>query len=167
MTGRLHQINTSNGGVPKVSVRECRVGREGLEGDRQNDRKHHGGPERAVCLFSLEVIERLRGEGHPIGAGTTGENLTIAGVDWAKVTPGTRMAIGDEGGVELEMVSYAAPCSTIRGSFKDLDSRRVKQELHAGESRVYARVVREGTVKTGDLCRVAEWKSVTGAESVI
>lgn len=155
MSGRVHQVSVSNGGVPKRAVPSARVMREGLEGDWQEDRKHHGGPERAVCLFSLEVIERLRGEGHPIGPGTTGENLTVAGVAWARVGPGTRMVIGEgEERVELEVTSHAAPCSTIRESFKDLDSKRIKQELHAGESRVYSRVVREGLVRTGDAVRV-------------
>ncbi len=154
MIGHIHQISISNGGVPKMAVRECRVLKDGLEGDWQHDRKHHGGPERAVCLFSLEVIERLRSEGHPIGPGTTGENLTVSGVEWKRAVPGARVLIGDRGNVELELVSYAAPCSTIRESFRDLDSRRIKEELHAGESRVYARVVREGLVQTGDMCLI-------------
>jgi MOSC domain-containing protein YiiM len=148
MPAHVHQINISQGGVPKTAVRECRVGREGLDGDRQNDTKHHGGPERAVCLFAWEVIQKLRAEGHPIAAGTTGENLTVSGVEWARMGPGTRLTIGEE--VELEVVSYAAPCSTIRESFVGLDSRRIRQEEHPGESRVYARVVKEGVVRAGD-----------------
>ena len=157
MSGRVHQINVSpppRGGVPKVAVREARVLVAGVEGDWQSDRKHHGGPERAVCLFSWEVIQKLRGEGHPIGAGTTGENLTVRGIEWASVRPGVRVRIagvGDEvGGVELEITSYTVPCSTIRESFAGLDSRRIKQEEHPGESRVYARVVKEGVVRVGD-----------------
>lgn len=151
----IHQISISNGGVPKLAVPSARITREGIEGDWQEDRKHHGGPDRAVCLFSLEVIERLRAEGHPITPGSTGENLTISGLDWATLVPGTRLTIGsDTTGPILEIVSYTVPCSAIRGSFKDLAYKRIKQELHPGESRVYARVIREGVVRVGDGCAI-------------
>ncbi len=155
MTGHVHQISVSKGGVPKTAVPHARITRDGVESDVQRNRKHHGGPDRAVCLCALEVIERLRAEGHHIAPGTTGENLTIAGLDWPRIAPGARLLIGSgDGRVELEIVSYTAPCSTIRHSFKDLNSNRIKQELHPGESRVYARVLREGTVRTGDPVRL-------------
>ena len=69
-----------DGGVPKRSVLEAAVVKTGIEGDRQQNLKMHGGPDRAVCLFSLELLERLQDEGHPIGAGSSGENLTLAGL---------------------------------------------------------------------------------------
>lgn len=153
----IHQISVSRGGVPKLALPRAGITRDGVEGDKQNDLQHHGGPERAVCLLALEVIERLRSEGHPIAPGTTGENLTVVGLDWAKVGPGVRLEIegaDGSGPVELEVVSYAAPCSTIRDSFADLDSRRIKQDLHPGDSRVYARVLREGVVRAGATVRM-------------
>lgn len=143
--------------MPKLALPRAGITRDGVEGDKQNDLQHHGGPERAVCLLALEVIERLRSEGHPIAPGTTGENLTVVGLDWAKVGPGVRLEIegaDGSGPVELEVVSYAAPCSTIRDSFADLDSRRIKQDLHPGDSRVYARVLREGVVRAGATVRM-------------
>ena len=140
MIGRVHRINVSDGGVPKTRVTEAPARAEGLGGDRQGDLRYHGGPERAVSLFGLEVIERLAGEGHPIVPGSTGENLTIAGLDWSLVTPGARLVL--EGGVVLEITSYCSPCAKIAASFRDGDSGRISQKLHAGESRVYARVVR-------------------------
>lgn len=155
MVGHVHQISISNGGVPKVASHECRVLKAGLEGDWQHDRKHHGGPERAVCLFSLEVIERLRSEGHPIEPGTAGENLTISGIEWSRLTPGARVRIGNEtDGVELQVASYCEPCATIRDSFTLLKFNRIRQELHPGESRLYARVLKEGVVRTGDGIRI-------------
>jgi MOSC domain-containing protein YiiM len=50
-SGRIFQINISDGGVPKKWVRQAYVKRLGLEGDCQNNTVHHGGPERALCLF--------------------------------------------------------------------------------------------------------------------
>ena len=55
----VHQINISDGGVPKFPVLEAKITQHGLDGDRQRNLKVHGGLERAVCLFSLELIEHL------------------------------------------------------------------------------------------------------------
>jgi MOSC domain-containing protein YiiM len=148
MRGRVIQINVSGGGVPKLPVEAADVTVTGLQGDVQSDRKHHGGSERAVCLFAMEVIARLQKEGHPIAPGTAGENLTIQGLDWGAVTPGARLRF--EGGVELEIASYTVPCSTIRGSFKELKFKRIDQDRCPGESRVYARVVKAGRVGRGE-----------------
>ena len=56
----IFQINRSDGGVPKGPIREGQVTSLGLEGDRHNDTVHHGGPERALCLYSDEVTGAAR-----------------------------------------------------------------------------------------------------------
>lgn len=150
--GRVRSVNVSGGGVPKRPVPEAFVATEGLRGDVQADRRYHGGPERAVSLFSLEVVERLRAEGHPIVPGSAGENLTLEGLDWSLVVPGARLEL--EGGVVLEVASYCVPCGKIRPSFADGKVHRINQEDHPGESRVYARVVAEGTVRAGVAVRL-------------
>jgi MOSC domain-containing protein YiiM len=149
---RVHQISVSDGGVPKTAVDSARVGVQGLTGDRQRDNVNHGGPDKALCLYSLEVIERLQAEGHPIEAGFAGENLTITGLDWPSIVPGARLFIGTE--IEIEITSYTTPCSHQRPWFNDGDFTRILQSRHPGESRVYARVLRGGTVNTGDDVRV-------------
>ena len=146
--GSVAAINVSNGGVPKRRVSGAQVSRSGLENDTQGDRKHHGGPERAVCLYSLERIRSLQMEGHPIDIGTAGENVTLEGLDWDRITPGTTIKIGDE--VLLEVASFTNPCKTIRASFIEGEFVRIAQKLHPGWSRVYARVLREGQVRFGD-----------------
>lgn len=151
--GRVVSVNVSDGGVPKLPVERARVTLNGIEGDRQNDTRHHGGPDRAVSIFALEIIERLRAEGHPIAPGTAGENLTVLGIDWTSVAPGSRLVF--EGGLELEILSYCSPCKTIRESFKDGDYGRISQKLRPGESRVYARVTREAQVRTGEGVKLA------------
>ena len=148
VTGRVHSLNVSGGGVPKRPVPEAYVTKNGLRGDTQGNLRYHGGPERAVSLFSLDVIERLRDEGHAIAPGTAGENVTISGLDWALVAPGARLEF--EGGVVLEVASYCVPCGKIRASFAEGEIHRINQEDHPGESRVYARVAVEGTVREGE-----------------
>jgi len=138
----------SAGGVPKKPVDEARVSPPGLEGDAHRDTVHHGGPERAVCVYALEAIEALNAEGHRLFPGAIGENLTVEGLEWAEVTPGSRLHVGDD--VVLEVTRYTSPCANIRASFRDGDYARVSQKVHPGWSRVYTRVLRGGVVRRGD-----------------
>jgi len=140
-------VNVSGGGVPKRRIESAWVGALGVAGDRQDDPVHHGGPDRAVCLYSLEVIQALQGEGHPIAPGTAGENLTLSGLEWSIVVPGTCLRAGS---AVLEIVSYTVPCRTIRESFVEHRFGRISQIANPGWSRVYARVLEEGEVRVGD-----------------
>ncbi|HEY9403142.1 MAG TPA: MOSC domain-containing protein [Pyrinomonadaceae bacterium] len=152
--GYIHQLNCSNGGVPKLPVREAQLTPTGLSGDRQRYPIIHGGPQRALCLYSLEVIQALQAEGHPIYPGSIGENVTVAGLDWSELAPGRRLALGDE--VVIELTSYANPCRNIRKSFGDGKFKRVSQKERAGESRLYARVIRTGRLAVGQQVRVLD-----------
>src|SRR4029077_20118491 len=93
---------------------EALVTERGLDGDRQRDPRFHGGPDRAIILFSLDVIRALQREGHSIGVGTTGENLTVSGLDWPEIVPGTALEIGE---VRLLITKYTSPCEKIAFSF--------------------------------------------------
>jgi MOSC domain-containing protein YiiM len=147
-TGTVTSINVSNGGVPKGRVSDAKVSLLGLVNDDHDDKKHHGGPERAVCVYSLERIRALQAEGHPIDIGTAGENVTVEGIDWELVVPGARFRLGDE--VLLEVASFTSPCKTIRESFIEGRFVRISQKLHPGWSRVYTRVLSEGAIRYGD-----------------
>ena len=153
LTGTIASINLSNGGVPKGRVDDAKVSRLGLLNDAHNDKKHHGGPERAVCVYSLERIRALQGEGHPIDVGTAGENVTVEGIDWDLIVPGARISLGEE--VLLEVTDYTSPCKTIRESFIDGRFVRISQKLHPGWSRVYTRVLSEGEISSGDSVAVS------------
>jgi MOSC domain-containing protein YiiM len=107
----------------------------------------HGGPERALCLFSLERILELQREGHPIFPGAAGENITLSGVDWANLEPGSRLTLGDD--VLVEITSYTSPCNTIPASFADGKYQRISQKVHPGWSRLYARVLQGGMLRVG------------------
>jgi MOSC domain-containing protein YiiM len=147
MSGRLEAINISRGGIPKQSVFEALITEHGVAGDHQNDPYYHGGANRAVVLFSLEVIRKLQSEGHPITPGAVGENLTVSGLKWDIIVPGTRLTVGD---VELQVTKYATPCHKIRASFLADDFMRIFQDRHPGWSRVCAKVVKSGIVRPGD-----------------
>lgn len=150
--GHIHQINTSRGGVPKLPIARAVVDERGIVGDEQADRVHHGHPDQALCLFSLEVIEKMQSEGHPIAPGSAGENVTVAGVDWSTVVPGTSMTLGE---VRIEITGYATPCAQNAGWFIDGRYNRMHSARHPGESRVYASVVRGGEIVPGDPVELA------------
>jgi len=152
VNGRVVQLSVSPGGVPKTPVPLARVTTAGLEGDGHRDMDNHGGPERAVCLFALEQIRALQAEGHPVVPGALGENVTIEGIEWSRVVPGSRLQLGDA--VTLEITRYTSPCINIRPAFAHGEYSRVSEKRHPGWSRVYARVVVPGTVRSGDVVRL-------------
>ena len=161
--GCIFQLNCSAGGVPKLPVRASVLTATGLECDRQAHPKFHGGQERAVCLYALELIHRLQSEGHPIYPGSIGENVTTSGLDWAALAPGSRLAIGGE--VLIEITSYTVPCKNIAGSFLDRQFKRVDQRLRPGDARLYARVLRTGHVEVGQTIRVLDASGEGGSEA--
>ena len=136
-----------SGGVPKIPVNKSFLGKEKVSGDQQNDLKHHGGVDRAVCLFSIEIIQALKEEGHPISPGSTGENLTIEGLDWSLMNSGTTLSVGE---AKIELTNPAPPCKTIKDSFKKGQFNRISEKKNPGFSRWYARVIREGVICKND-----------------
>lgn len=131
---------------------EGMITEDGLDGDKQRNLQYHGGPDRAIVLFSLDVIHALQQEGHPIATGTTGENLTVSGMDWPSLAPGIELQIGD---VRLHITSYAAPCESIGPSFLKRNFPRISQKVHPGWSRLCARVLTGGLVRIGDAIDVS------------
>lgn len=146
-TGTVVQVSRSGGGVPKLPVDRVPLSTRGLEGDVQHNRRHHGRPWQAVCLWSAEIIEGLRAEGHPIGFGSAGENLTVRGLDWQLLSPGVRLVVGT---AVLQVSSYAIPCTKNARWFSDGDVTRMAQETRPGASRLYASVLVPGVVAAGD-----------------
>ena len=149
MSAVVHSINISTqGGVPKLPIDKAEVKFEGVEGDfnRFRTEKINSIGTRAVTLFSLEQIEKLKSEGHAIDVGTTGENITIEGVDWPSLEVGARMMIGE---AMIELSEPTAPCSKIGKSFIDGAFSRIDHELELGWSRWSASVIEEGQVEIG------------------
>jgi len=148
---RIYQINVSNGGVPKRPIDVATVSELGIEGDAHNDQRSHGGPERALCVYSIEHIKELQAEGHPVAPGTMGENVTTEGIDLSGVVPGDRFQLGQD--VIVEVTRYTTPCVKISGSFSEGHFNRVSSQTNPGWSRFYVRVLVGGKIRTGDLIR--------------
>ena len=150
--GVVARVNASEGGVPKLPTDGGPVGHRGLAGDRQANRKHHGRPFQALCLWSTEVLDELAGQGHPIGPGSAGENLTLSGIDWASLRPGARLRLGT---VLAELSFPAVPCANQTQWFSDGDFRRIAYERNPQWVRWYAWVREPGEVRPGDAALVA------------
>jgi MOSC domain-containing protein YiiM len=126
-------------GLPKQPVDSAEVWRRGLVGDVQRERKHHGRPSQALCIWSAEVVDALVAEGHPITPGAAGENVSIRGVDWSLVRPGSLLRIGS---VECEISGWALPCAKNRKWFRPgVGEQRIDPDAHPGWSRAYAYVL--------------------------
>ena len=144
--GTVAQLNTSGGGVPKVPVDHIHVGFGGANGDVQATRRHHGRPWQALCLWSAEVIDGFARVGHPIGYGSAGENITVAGVEWARVRPGVVVQVGT---VRCDVVAFALPCAQNARWFRGGDFN-LMHHRNGPVARVYALVTRPGTIARGD-----------------
>jgi MOSC domain-containing protein YiiM len=144
--GTVAQLNVSPGGLPKLAIDSAEVNWKGMDGDRQATRIHHGRPWQALCIWSTEVIDDFRRQGHPIEPGRAGENITIAGLQWAEVRAGVRLRVGE---VLCEVSAYALPCTTNRRWFINGDFNVMHHE-RGPVSRVYATVLEPGRICTGD-----------------
>ena len=147
MTAVLVQLNVSPGGMPKLPVPSAMVTRDGVGGDWQKNRKYHGGPNRAVCLFSEELYAWLREQGvKDLVNGSIGENFTTRGIDLMALAKGDWLRVGNQ--CVIELTDVREPCRQL----KKWDERFPK--LIVGRSGWMAKVVAEGEVRSGDAVTV-------------
>jgi MOSC domain-containing protein YiiM len=152
--GVLIQINVSQGGMPKLPVPEAFVGRNGVAGDKQRALKYHGGPDRAVCLYSQELYQWLAGQGVRLDAGSVGENLTTAGIDLQSLEPGDHLRVGP---CTIQITDVRIPCGQLAKWHPKL------KNIITGHSGWVARVIEEGTVHPGDRIEMLPREEQRGA----
>jgi MOSC domain-containing protein YiiM len=136
------QVTTA---IDKPEVPETRIDALGLVGDVIADRKHHGGLDQAVYVYSREDADWWQAEyGYPVPNGRFGENLVFDSFGSEPVRVGDRFSIGD---VTLEATAPRVPCAIVVAHVGDGDFiERFRSVDRAG---VYARVLTYGTVSTG------------------
>lgn len=145
MTATVLSVNVSRGGIPKTPVPAARVGTAGLEGDAHDHAKHDT-PLQAMCLIDVEDLEDLAAEGFDVVAGSTGENVTVRGLDLDAREVGDRLRFS--GGVEVELTKRRKPCYVL-----DAIDPRLK-EVVVGRLGYYARVLVEGDLAPGETIEV-------------
>ena len=148
MSAKVTGLHISSGGVPKTPVQSLSVNINGCQGDDQADKKHHGGKDKAICLFQQEILDSLSIDSHPISPGSTGENILIEGMEIGSIAVGTCLKIGE---IEIKVTQDAPPCKTIRNSFINGEFNKISHRKNPNFTRWYASVNVTGTITIGDL----------------
>ena len=154
--------------IDKAPIKESvAVNFMGLSTDEQADRRHHGGPLKAVHQLATSTYDKINTEfGLKVRVGTLGENLTTEAVNGLPAMDESTVCIGDvfqygqdeiingNGGdsVQLRIVQPRRPCYKINdqiGQFKlnkvpNIASWVTKQ----GIAGWYFQVVRDGMINT-------------------
>ena len=123
------------------------IGETHLEGDHIANKKHHGGPDQAVYLYSAEDYAWWEKElDRELPFGTFGENLTVASFD------GRQPRVGDIwhfDQVVLQMTAPRIPCSKLAARMED--PAFLKHFVQVNRGGAYARVLRTLLTDLGDL----------------
>ena len=153
--------------IDKAPIKEAvAVNFMGLTTDEQADRRHHGGPLKAVHQLPVATYEKINAEfGLKVRVGTLGENLTTEAVNDLPAMNESTVCIGDifqyggqygntdnNNSVQLRIVQPRRPCYKINdqiGQFKlnkvpNIASWVTKQ----GIAGWYFQVVRDGMINT-------------------
>lgn len=120
---------------------------EGLAGDDQVNRKHHGGPEKAMLLMPASNYALFGVNAH---WGFLGENLTLEGIDESQIHLGDQLELNE---VLLEVTQPRSPCRTLGDlsetlGFKGVDF--VKTYAQSGRVGFYVRVLQKGKIQPGE-----------------
>ena len=118
----------------------------GLHGDRVADTKHHGGPFRAVLMYSADHYPRWRAEWQrkDLGPGGFGENLTVRGIVESTACLGDVFEIGES---LVSITSPRTPCHKLARRHGRRDLAEVVRANH--RHGWYLKVVRAGWIETG------------------
>lgn len=124
----------------------------GLLGDRQADRRVHGGADQALYAYAAEDYAWWSSElGRELGPGAFGENLTTGGVDVSRSLLGERWRVGS---ALLEVSELRQPCSKL--ARKIGDPTIVRRFARAHRPGAYLRVIEPGEIGAGDAVEVVE-----------
>jgi len=146
MNGQILAISVSEEkGTQKHNVKEAIV-REGhgIDGDA-----HAGEWHRQVSLLAMESIEKMRARGLEVGPGDFAENLTTLGLDLLSLPIGTRLLLGRERQVEVEVTQIGKVCHGRCAVFYLAGDCVMPREG------IFVRVLKGGRLLPGDPIEVA------------
>ena len=140
-------------GICKQSVTgPLRLGRSGFERDGVGDMKHHGGEDKAVCVYSLEHYPYWEDVlGIKLPAAAFGENLTVSALKEDDICIGDVFELGT---ALLQVSQPRQPCRTLAARYGRDDL--VKLVADSGRTGFYFRVLKEGIVQTGARLKLKE-----------
>ena len=118
----------------------------GFDGDGVADTRNHGGPDKAICVYSLDHYpfwEKTLGIKVPAAA--FGENLSVSNLKEDDVCIGDIFLLGT---AAVQISQPRQPCKTLAARYGRNDL--VKLVVNSGYSGFYFRVIQEGVVKKGN-----------------
>ncbi|MBW1679039.1 MAG: MOSC domain-containing protein [Deltaproteobacteria bacterium] len=116
----------------------------GLVGDAHADSSTH----RQVSLLAIESINKMREAGFEVGPADFAENLTTKGLNLHFLPIGTVLSIGEN--ILLEITQIGKDCHSGCAIFRQIGKCIMPREG------VFARVLRDGTVRAEDEIKVSE-----------
>ena len=144
--GRPQPLGEEGGIFKRPVAASVFVGPAGVEGDGQADLTAHGGPDKAVCVYSSDHFEAWREvpELAALAPGGFGENFTIAGAAESGVCIGDRWRVG---ALLLEVSQPRQPCWKLarKWRFPGLP----EQVVRTGRTGWYLRVREAGWAQAG------------------
>lgn len=125
----------------------------GLRGDEQADRVHHGGVDKAVCVYPVEHYPQWRTElGLPqMERGAFGENFTTAGLTETGVSIGDIFEIGD---AQVQISQPRQPCWKLARRWRIKNLTALVEQT--GRTGFYFRVLRHGWIEPGQALKLVE-----------
>lgn len=129
------------------------LGETNLAGDAQADLRVHGGPDKAVCVYSADHFAAWREElpDHACEPGAFGENFTVTGQTESTVCIDDVYAIGT---AIVQVSQPRGPCWKLARRWKRLDFVRLVAKT--GRTGWYLRVLRPGIVAAGQTFELLE-----------
>lgn len=158
---QTHQWNgreVLSAGCKDEVVGPVQLGRLGLVGDAQADRKNHGGPDKALLLYAGHHYPSwLADQGLLFPPGAFFENVTLTGFGGLACPDETTVALGEIwrlGGAIVQVSQPRSPCYKLAGRWGVPDL--VQRVQHTGWSGWYVRVLAPGAVAKGDVVELLE-----------
>lgn len=112
----------------------------------EQEYKDHGGPDKAVCLFSKSNYQMWQDDVVELPTyAMFGENLTVANLDEREAYFGNQYQLGD---AIIEISEIREPCWKIQAKYQIPDL--VKRMSTSGKTGFYFRVIQEGYVSCDD-----------------
>lgn len=130
-------------GICKENIEEAFLTFDGFRDDGVADLEHHGGRDRALCVYPYEHYSKWEGEfGETLPPSAFGENITVSNMLEKDVHIGDIFRIGD---AVFQITQSRIPCSTIskRTNLPFL----LKRIVETGYTGYLCRVLKEGMVR--------------------
>lgn len=141
--GRIRAISVSKQkGMQKVNVPEAELRIDhGIVGDA-----HAGNWDRQISLLEVESIDIIAAKGAEVSPGDFAENITTEGIDLSELKIGDKLRLGTE--VEIKITRFGKQCHGRCIIYEQIGDCIMPRRG------VFAKVSRQGSIRTGDIIEV-------------